>query len=171
MGRKWQILVIGHNSNGCTPEHESVAYKVGAEIARLGAILVTGGQGGVMSAASRGASSSGGLVVGIIPQDDASMANGYCDVVIPTGMGFARGFINALAADGVISIGGGSGTLAEVCAAYMHKKSIVAIRNMGGPVERYIDGFLDHRESVMIAGADTPQEAVQKVLGMIRGDA
>ena len=36
-------------------------------------------------------------------------------------MGFTRDFLNALSADGVIIVGGGSGTLSEVCAAYMSK--------------------------------------------------
>jgi len=82
-------------------------------------------------------------------------------------MGLARDFLNALSADGVIVVGGGSGTLSEVCAAYMHKKPMVAIRNIGGSVEPYIDGFLDHRENIKIIGADTPKDAVKKILELI----
>ena len=167
MARRRQILVIGNNTKGCTPEHEKAAYEIGAQVAASGAVLVTGGLGGVMNAASHGAHEAGGLCVGIIPQSDASMANRFCDIVIPTGMGFARDFLNALSADGIIIVGGGSGTLSEVCAAYMYKKPMVAVRNLGGTVERYIDGFLDHRQHVRIVGADTPREAVQKVLELI----
>ena len=165
--RKYQILVIGHNTNGCTPKHEQLAYEVGKEIAKSDAVLITGGLGGVMTAASRGSRDANGLTVGIIPQDDASMANEFCDIVIPTGMGLTRDFLNALSADGVIIVGGGSGTLSEVCASYMHKKPMVAIRNMGGTIEQYIDGFLDHRENVKIIGADNAQDAVQKILVLI----
>ena len=43
--RKIQILVIGHNENGCTPEAEKIAYETGTEIAKSGAVLVTGGLG------------------------------------------------------------------------------------------------------------------------------
>ena len=71
----------------------------------------------------------GGITVGIIPQDDSSHANEFCDIVIPSGMGLTRDFLNALSADGVIVIGGGSGTLSEICAAYMYKKPIVALKN------------------------------------------
>ena len=113
MSKKIQILVIGHNTNGCTEEHSKIAYDTGFEIAKAGHVLVTGGLGGVMEAASHGAHDSNGLTVGIIPQADASMANEHCDIVIPTGMGLARDFINALSADGIIIIGGGSGTLSE----------------------------------------------------------
>lgn len=167
MTKKRQILVIGNNTNGCTSKHEKLAYEVGAEIAKSDSVLITGGLGGVMAAASHGAHDANGLTVGIIPQDDATMANEFCDVVIPTGMGLARDFLNALTADGIIIVGGGSGTLSEVCAAYMHKKPMVAIKNIGGSVEPYIDGFLDHRENIKIIGADTPQDAVKKILELL----
>lgn len=75
MAKKRQILVIGNNDNGCTSELEKIAYDVGAEVARSDSVLVTGGLGGVMKAASHGAHDTGGLVVGIIPQNDPSFAN------------------------------------------------------------------------------------------------
>ena len=167
MVKKRQILVIGHNTNGCTPEHEKIAYDVGMEIAKSDSVLICGGLGGVMTAAARGSSDKGGLVVGIIPQNDPSMANEFCDIVIPTGLGLARDFLNALSADGVIIIGGGSGTLSETTAAYMHKKPMVAIRNVGGSVAYFIDSFIDQRKNVKIIGVDTPKEAVQKILELI----
>jgi uncharacterized protein (TIGR00725 family) len=138
-----------------------------AEIAKSNSVLLTGGLGGVMRAASHGAKDAGGLTLGIIPQDDATLANEYCDIVIPTGMGLTRDFLNALSADGIIIVGGGSGTLSEVCAAYMHKKPMVAIRNLNGPVAQYIDGYIDHRENVKIIGADNAQESVKKILELI----
>jgi len=165
--KKHQILVIGNNTNGCTPKHEKIAYDVGVEIAKSDSILITGGLGGVMAAASHGAHDANGLTVGIIPQDNAAMANEFCDIVIPTGMGLARDFVNALTADGVIIVGGGSGTLSEVCAAYMYKKPMVAIRNIKSSIEPYIDGFLDHRENIKIIGVDTPQDAVKKILELL----
>ncbi|NMI82684.1 TIGR00725 family protein [Marine Group I thaumarchaeote] len=167
MTKKRQILVIGNNTNGCTPKHEKLAYEIGVEIAKSNSVLITGGLGGVMAAASHGAHDTNGLTVGIIPQDDAIMANEFCDIVIPTGMGLARDFLNALTADGVIIVGGGSGTLSEVCAAYMYKKPMVAIRNIKSSIEPYIDGFLDHRENIKIVGVDTPSDAVKKILKLI----
>ena len=167
MTKKRQILVIGNNTNGCTPKHEKLAYEIGVEIAKSNSVLITGGLGGVMAAASHGAHDTNGLTVGIIPQDDAIMANEFCDIVIPTGMGLARDFLNALTADGVIIVGGGSGTLSEVCAAYMYKKPMVAIRNIKSSIEPYIDGFLDHRENIKIVGVDTPSDAVKKILELI----
>ena len=167
MAKKIQILIIGHNTNGCTDEHSKVAYDTGSEVAKTGHVLVTGGLGGVMEAASHGARDSNGLTVGIIPQEDASMANQYCDVVIPTGMGLTRDFLTALSADGIIIIGGGSGTLSEICAAYMHKKPMVAIRNMGGVNAQFIDNYMDHRQNIKIIGVDSPKQAVDKILELI----
>jgi len=167
MAKKQQILVIGHNTNGCTPEHEKIAYETGSEIAKSGSVLISGGLGGVMKSSCHGAHDAGGLTVGIIPQDNASEANEYCDIVIPSGMGLTRDFLNALSADGIIIIGGGSGTLSEVCAAYMYKKPMVAIKNMGGSVEPYIDGYVDHRKNVKIIGVDSPKEAVECILKQI----
>ena len=159
-----QILVIGNNDNGCTPESEKLAYDVGSEVAKSNSVLITGGLGGVMRAASRGAQESGGITVGIIPQDDSSHANEFCDIVIPSGMGLTRDFLNALSADGVIVVGGGSGTLSEICAAYMYKKPIVTLKNSGGIASKYADTYLDHRKNVKIVGMETPQQAIKYIL-------
>jgi len=167
MVRKRQILVIGNNDNGCTPEVEKLAYDMGSKIAKSNSVLITGGLGGVMRAASRGAHDTGGLTVGIIPQNDFSLANEFCDIVIPTGIGLMRDFLNALSADGVIVIGGGSGTLSEICAAYMYKKPIIALKNSGGTASKYADGYLDHRKNVKIVGVETPQQAIKYILEQI----
>ena len=165
--KKVQILIIGHNDSGCTPNHEKIAYEIGYEVAKSNCVLITGGLGGVMKAASHGAHDANGLTIGIIPQDDASFANEFCDVVIPSGMGMTRDFLTALSADGVIIVGGGSGTLSEICAAYMNKKPIVAIRNTGGAADKFIDGYVDHRKIVKIIGVDSPKDAVKKILELI----
>ena len=159
--------MIGNNDNGCTPELEKLAYDIGSNIAKSNSVLITGGLGGVMRAASHGAHDAGGLTVGIIPQNDFSLANEFCDIVIHSGMGLMRDFLNALSADGVIVIGGGSGTLSEICAAYMYKKPIVALKNSGGTASKYADQFLDHRKNVQIIGVETADEAIKYVLEQI----
>ncbi len=167
MPKRRQILIIGHDKHGHTPEHEKIAYETGAEVAKSGSVLITGGLEGVMKAACKGAQEAGGLTVGIIPQEDSSFANEFCDIVIPSGMGLTRDFLNALTADGIIIIGGGSGTLAEICAGYMHKKPMVAIKNTGGVADQYADKYVDHRERVKIIGVSSPQEAVKTILEKI----
>ena len=117
---------------------------------------------------THGAKDGDGLTVGIIPQDDSTMANEFCDIVIPSGMGLSRDFLNALSADGVIVIGGGSGTLSEICAAYMYKKPIATLKNSGGMATKYSDQYLDHRENVKIVGFDSPENAVDYILEQIK---
>ena len=160
--------MIGNNEDSSNPALEKIAYDTGMEVAKSGSVLVTGGLGGVMRAACNGAKDAGGLTVGIIPQNDPSFANEFCDIVIPSGLGLARDFVNALSADGVIIIGGGSGTLSETCAAYMYKKPIVAIKNTGGTAEMFADKYLDNRQNVLIVGVDSPKDAVKYILDSIQ---
>jgi uncharacterized protein (TIGR00725 family) len=167
MAKKHQILVIGHDVVWCSPEHEKLAHEVGTEIAKSDSVLISGGLGGVMKASCKGAKDAGGLTIGIIPQSETSFANEYCDVVIPTGMGHTRDFLTALTADGVIVIGGGSGTLSEICAAYMHKKPIAALKNSGDMAEKFSDQYLDHRKNVKIVGVNSAKDAVKYILEQI----
>src|SRR6266852_1167839 len=82
MVRRVQISVVGFNEDSCTEVAREAAYRVGKEIAREGATVICGGLGGVMEAASKGASEAGGLSVGIIPSSDSAQANKYCDFVV-----------------------------------------------------------------------------------------
>jgi len=153
--------VIGYNSDTCTENASKAAYEVGLEIARAGAVLITGGLGGVMQAASCGAKDGGGLVVGIIPQGDKNEANSSCDVVIATGIGYARDFITASSADAVIIVGGGAGTLIEAAAAYQKHIPIIAVKGTGGVADQYGNGFIDGRQNERILLAESPVEAAK----------
>ena len=168
MTRRKQVLVIGFGRDHC-PEHAyKVAYRVGAEVARQGALLVTGGLGGVMEAASRGAKDGGGFVIGIIPQDSKDQANDFCDAVIATGIGFARDFVTAYSADAVIVVGGGAGTLIEVAAAYQKGTPIVAVKRTGGVADRIIDTYLDDRKTTVIIGEENAEKAVTRALSILK---
>src|ERR1041385_2327047 len=148
--RKFQIAVIGYNKENCTDEATKLALQVGREIARSGAILICGGLGGVMEAACKGAKENNGTTIGIIPQESFSFANKFCDIVICTGMGFARDFIVATSADGIIAIGGGVGTLIELGVGYLKKKKMVVVSGSGGVSEIHGGRFLDERNIVPI---------------------
>ena len=168
MTRRKQILVVGFGKDHCTDAAYDAAYRVGVEVAKLGAILITGGLGGVMEAASRGANHEGGFVIGIIPQDDMGISNTYCDAVIATGIGFARDFVTANSADAVIVVGGGAGTLIEISAAYQRKTPIVAVKGTGGMADRFIDEYIDDRKTQRILGEDSPETAVRSAVSMIQ---
>jgi uncharacterized protein (TIGR00725 family) len=112
-------------------------------------VLVTGGLGGVMEAACRGARDAGGTTIGILPGADRSAANPYVDVAIPTGLGEARNALVVRSADAVIAIGGAYGTLSEIAFALKAGKRVVGL----GTWE--IDG---------VEPADSPETAVETVL-------
>ena len=169
--RRTQIAVIGYNGDRCTEAARSLAYEVGKEIAKAGAVLVCGGLGGVMEAACRGAKENGGMAVGIIPQEEFSFANEYCDIVICTGIGFAREFVVASSADGMIAVAGGVGTLIEMAVGYMMKKPMAAIAGSGGTADQYGGKYLDERKRVPIMSAKDPAEGVALVLERVNKDA
>ena len=164
MPRRRQILVIGFGKDHCPELVYRKAYDVGFQIGRRGAVLLTGGLGGVMEAASHGAKDAGGLVVGIIPQDDKKAANEFCDVVVATGLGFARDFLTAYSADAIVIVGGGVGTMIEAAAAYLKNIPIIALKGTGGVADRYADTYLDDRKTERIVGESTPGKAVDAAM-------
>jgi uncharacterized protein (TIGR00725 family) len=112
-------------------------------------VLVCGGLGGVMEAACRGAKESGGTTVGILPGTDRSAANPYVDVAVATGLGEARNALVVRAADALVAIGGGYGTLSEVALALKAGKRVVGLGTWD------VDG---------VESAGSPEAAVESVL-------
>jgi uncharacterized protein (TIGR00725 family) len=105
----------------------AVAEQVGRELGSRGAVLVCGGLGGVMEAACRGAKDTGGTTIGILPGSDRSAANAYVDFAIPTGLGEARNALVVRAADALIAVGRGYGTLSEIAFALKAGKRAVGL--------------------------------------------
>jgi uncharacterized protein (TIGR00725 family) len=135
-----------------------LAEEVGRELARRGAVLVTGGLGGAMEAACRGAKAEGGTTVGILPADDRSAANRWVDVAVPTGLGEARNALVVRAADAVIAVAGEFGTLSEIALALKVGTPVVGLETWelardGRPVEA-------------IVVAATPAEAAERAVAL-----
>jgi hypothetical protein len=105
-----------------------IAEEVGQRIARKDAILICGGLGGVMEAASKGARSEGGTTVGILPQNHKNEANPYIDIPVATGLGEGRNVIIARSADAIIAVGGEYGTLSEIAFGLRMGKSVIGIK-------------------------------------------
>jgi len=121
------IAVIGP---GCHAADDELAQAedAGAAIAEAGATLVCGGLGGVMEAACRGARSRGGLTVGLLPGSDREDANGWVVLALPTGLGEARNALIVRAADAIVAIGGGWGTLSEIALALRAGVPVLGVR-------------------------------------------
>ena len=125
MERTVAIAVAG--PAGASSAELAIAEEVGAAIAAEGWTVVTGGLGGVMEAASRGARSRLGPTIGILPGSDPDEANGWVQLVLPTGLGQARNALVVAAARGLVAVGGGYGTLSEVALALRTGKPVVGI--------------------------------------------
>jgi uncharacterized protein (TIGR00725 family) len=142
-----QISVFG--AGRATPEEAAAAEEVGRRLAEAGATLVTGGLGGVMEAASRGARSAGGDVVAVLPGLDPAEATPHATTVVATGAGQGRNLAVAASGQAAIAIGHGWGTLSEIALA----------RKIGRPVVVLVGPDLDGLHQ-----ASTPAEAVDLAL-------
>jgi uncharacterized protein (TIGR00725 family) len=105
----------------------AAAREVGRLLAEAGAVVLTGGLGGVMAAATDGAATAGGMTVALLPGDDRSASS--ATVVIPTGLGELRNALLVRAADAVIAVGGSWGTLSEIALA---RRTGVPVVCLGG---------------------------------------
>lgn len=125
MSRTPYVAVVGPGD--ASPQELQAAEEVGAGLADAGAVVVTGGLGGVMEAACRGARSRRGHTVGILPGEDRDAANGWVEIALTTGIGELRNGLVVRAADALVAIGGGHGTLSEVALALKLGRPVVGL--------------------------------------------
>ena len=154
-----QIAVLG--AAECDQRLEKVAFATGEALAAADATLICGGRGGVMAAASRGARSAGGSVIGILPGADAgqSPANEAVSVAVYTGMGQARNASVVLSSAAAIAIGGGWGTLSEIAMALKHRIAVIVL-------ESWALARPDGRRDELLRTARSPEEAVGLALDL-----
>jgi len=148
------IAVIGGSQ--CSPQEDRLAEEVGRELAQRGAILVCGGLDGVMEAACRGASSEGGVTIGILPGDSRLGANPYVQFAIVTGIGYARNAIVVKSAQAVIAISGSYGTLSEISYALQSGIPVIGLNTWSLSKNSQQDN------SIILA--QNPAEAVDKAI-------
>jgi len=120
------VAVCG--ASEATPSQLDAAREVGRLLARHGAVVINGGFGGVT---------------------DRGGANPHLTVALATGLGQARNTVIVTAADSIIAIGHGWGTLSEIAIA----------RRLG----RSVFG-LDTWDVKGLEAVDTPAEAVKRAL-------
>lgn len=147
-----QVVIIG---SGDDTAHIDEAREIGAFVARKGWVLVTGGRGGIMEAASRGAFEHHGTVIGILPGETMEAANPYCTIVIPTGIGYARNLINVLSGDIIVAIGGKAGTLSEIAYAWQFGKPLIACTFAEGWSRTLGENSVDDRGGVIYRAEST----------------
>lgn len=155
------VAVIGNGE--ADPQRDRLAERIGALVVNSGCGLVCGGLGGVMTAACRGASAARAdattPIVAVLPGTDAAAANPFVDIVLPTGLGYARNLLVVLAADAVIAIGGQSGTLSEIAHAWQLGKPICALAGVPGWAASLAGKPIDGKRKDVVFEAATVADA------------
>lgn len=175
--KKYQIGIIGsagdddyNGAQGATKNMMIEAEIIGRLLAENNAIVVTGGKSGIMEAGARGAKKAGGQTVGVVKGTKRFTSNNFTDIEVISGMeadGFDE-FLLVNMCDALIVIGGGAGTLEEMTIAYRNKKPIIALTTQAGWARRLAGKFLDNRNTIKIETADSEEEAVNKVMRLLK---
>jgi hypothetical protein len=154
MEKKIFIAVIGESN--ASPEIAKLAEEVGAEIAKAGAVLISGGLKGVMEASCKGAKSAGGTTIGILPGSKRDDGNSYIDYPIITGIGYARNKLVVKTGHAVIAVGGHYGTLSEIAFALGYKLPVIGLNTWqmihhNGQMDKEVHRVNTAKEAVALA--------------------
>ncbi len=131
------VSVIGPGD--ASEDEMATARGLGAALAEAGAVVVSGGYGGVMGAAAEGASSAGGTSVGLLSGADRTGAHPANTVTIPTGLGEMRNALVIRSADAVVAVGGSWGTLSEIALAVRTGVPVAAIGGWDLPARGVVE--------------------------------
>ena len=158
------------------------AYAQARELGRLaveaGFAVVTGGGPGAMEAANRGAKEAGGVSVGFnieLPHEQS--LNAYCDVGFTFHHFYARKVMLVKAAEGLVLMPGGFGTLDELFESLVliqtGKIGLFPVcligRDHWRPLVDWIDvlaeqRFISHDDLALLRVTDEPKEAIEAIV-------
>jgi len=176
--RKYQIGVIGSAADlNYSKDVELIAERVGELIAQKGHITMYGAEkdyDSLSTAAARGAKRFGGLTVGVTYGKGKNIydKDGNTDVIICSGLerGGGREFVLVNSCDAVVAISGGSGTLNELTVAYQLNIPMVALETSGGWAQKMANQYFDKRKRLLVVGAKSPEEAINKVIQILNDE-
>ena len=137
----------------------NIAFEVGRLLASGGAVVVTGGLGGVMAAAAEGATSAGGLSIGLLPGTERPNESSHT-YLLTTGLGELRNGLVVRSCHGLIAVGGSWGTLSEIALAMRLEIPVISIA-----------GWRLHDEAnreLPVDRAATASEGVARLLNRLR---
>ena len=153
------------------------AKELGREIARQGAVLVTGATTGFPFWAAIGAKEEGGISIGISPASSErehvevyKLPLDYMDLIIYTGFGYpGRDLLLTRSSDAVITGCGRIGTIHEFTIAFEDYKPIGIFKGpweMGEELENIIRK--SHRSNDKIISGNDPKKLVANVITLIK---
>jgi len=173
-----KICVSGAAETGhCGVDALEKAKELGREIARQGAILVTGATTGFPLWAAMGAKEAGGISIGFSPAASErehvevyKLPLDYTDLIIYTGFGYpGRDLLLTRSVDAVICGCGRIGTIHEFTIAFEDGKTIGIFQGpweMGNQLEEIV--AKSHRPNENIATGDNAKKLVGDVIALVK---
>ncbi|WP_337864788.1 LOG family protein [Ignavibacterium sp.] len=118
------VTIFGSSIPKQGEEQYEIAYQLGAKLAEEGFNICTGGYGGIMEAASKGAYDKGGLVYAVTVDNLNSLPNPYITIEVRGKTLFERIEKLIEMGDAYVVLQGGTGTFLELAAVweYANKK-------------------------------------------------
>lgn len=174
-----KIGISGAAMDMCYKDAPKKTEQIGYDLAKEGAVIVTGETTGIPSYAVKGAKRAGGFTIGISP---ASSVREHTmkyklplvsDMVMYTGFGYSgRNLLFIRSTDAVIFVCGRIGTLNEFTIAFEDKKPIGVLTSTGGIAEE-IDHLLtiSRRGRARIVIDDDPKRLVRELLKLAKAEA
>ncbi len=175
-----KICVSGAAETGhCGIDALDKAKELGREVARQGAVLVTGATTGFAFWAAMGAKEEGGISIGISPAASErehvevfKLPLDYLDLIIYTGFGYSgRDILLTRCADAVICGCGRIGTIHEFTIAFEDNKPIGILEGsweMGEQLKEIV--AKSHRSNAKIVSGNDPKKLVENVIALIKKD-
>ncbi len=175
-----KICVSGAAETGhCGVGALDLAKELGREIARQGAVLVTGATTGFPLWAAMGAKEAGGISVGISPAASErehievyKLPVDYMDLIIYTGFGYpGRDLLLTRTSDAVVCGCGRIGTIHEFTIAFEDAKPIGIFEGpweMGAELEEILQK--GHRENPKIVTGGDAKKLVEELIALVKKD-
>jgi len=176
--RKIKICVSGAAETGhCGEGALDIAKELGREIARQGAVIVTGATTGFPLWAAMGAKEAGGFSIGLSPArterehvEVFGLPLEYQDVIIYTGQGFpGRDILLTRTSDAIILGCGRIGTVHEFTVAFEDTKPIGILEGVW-QTDEVFKNILDnaHRPNDKIVFQSDPKALVADIIKMAK---
>ena len=175
-----KICVSGAAETGhCGIDALDKAKELGREIARQGAILVTGATTGFPLWSAMGAKEAGGISIGISPAASEKehvevykLPLDYMDFIIYTGCGYPwRDILLSRSADAVVCGCGRVGTIHEFTVAFEDGKPIGILEGDWETDDELKEIVAKgHRPNNKITASDDPKILIEKVIELIKKD-
>jgi uncharacterized protein (TIGR00725 family) len=175
-----KICVSGAADTGhCGIDAFEKGKELGREIARQGAVVVTGATTGFPMWAAMGAKEVGGISIGLSPASSErehvevyKLPLDYMDLIIYTGFGYpGRDLLLTRSSDAVICGCGRVGTIHEFTIAFEDAKPIGIYEGpweMGAELEEILSK--GHRPNAKIVTGTDPKKMIEEIIALVKKD-